>query len=137
MAEMTDDEMNRACAEKLGLRLFDEIWHAPECDCGRDGAIQRDGECICPTTDVCPESLPDFLHGPAANEMLLEAMKKERHVAIICGQCENDTAVILLRGCAAPFPLRDLVDHPGYWKGSIRVQDPDRKRAIVLAFLAS
>ena len=126
---MTNDEMNRACAEALGWteRVFkggrtvyaedDEcghhpisekyetvVWHTPECKCPPNCIM---GSCI-------TDKLPDFLHSESANAMLLDVLIKNCKVLFL-----KNGGVIL-----------------DDWHGGGEIHLGDRKAAIVLAFIA-
>lgn len=117
MAEMTDDELNRKCAERLGwtLRNYNEDEREACCSADYVDAAINDGW----HWDGDPLQREawqiDFLRDPAANEMLMEAMPNPT--------LSRDKGVWI---CEPDFRL---------FHGE-RTSD-DRKRAIVLAFLAS
>lgn len=137
MAEMTDDEMNQKCAEKLeppaGLSPVPKYGEASPLKAWKQAGTFGGGV-IAPVDWWAPR---DFLHDPAANEMLMEAILAIQIEGTDVGryQMRFDKEATELREW---FLDKEADERRGEWRTrGIRVEYGDRKRAIVLAFLAS
>lgn len=57
-------------------------------------------------------------------------------VVLTLAEAGNLQAVHIGRGFAAPYPVKDLLDHPDYWRGrGVRAQEPTLALAICRAAL--
>ncbi len=113
MLNMTDTEMNEFCARELGwTRIYEEIVFGT-------GTRLLFGYPPKPNKEAA-EMLPNFLNSESANALLLEAMPWPS--VYLDGDNEKVWA------CTP--------DH-AFYEGAFKAyRDPDRKRAIALAFIA-